>query len=528
MNTAFNANARAAATERRCATWLDPGDKSRNDETRLRRRASMEDLVSLGARLTEHATARPDRLAVVDHERAITWAELDRRTNRLARGLERLGVKPGDLVTVGLPNSVGFIEACYGLWKAGATPQPISWRLPPHEAEAVMALAETPMVIAGDTIATERPRYDIDALLALSADDSPVEDRIPPVFKAPTSGGSTGRPKLILAGGPGAFLRDTPAFYRADADDVMVMPGPLYHNGPFTCAITGLNRGAGMVVLPRFDAEATLAAVQRWRATWLYVVPTMMSRIWRLPPGVREGYDVSSLRTVWHMAAPCPAWLKEAWIDWLGSEVVLELYGGTEAQSATVLSGSEWLAHRGSVGRPVFGEMLAFDTDGRPLPPGETGEIYMRRPAGMPPSYRYRGAEARVLPEGWESLGDIGWFDADGYLYLADRRADMILVGGSNVYPAEIEAALDAHPLVQSSAVVGLPDDEMGATIHAIVQPRPGLVEDALREHLRDLLVTYKQPRTYEFVDEAIRDDAGKVRRTALRDARIAWLKGGG
>jgi bile acid-coenzyme A ligase len=166
--------------------------------------------------------------------------------------------------------------------------------------------------------------------------------------------------------------------------------------------------------------------------------------------------------------------------------------------------------------------MAAFDPAGERLPPGEIGEIYMRRPADAPPSYSYRGAQARTLPGGWESLGDIGSFDDEGYLYLADRRADMILVGGSNVYPAEIEAALDEHPLVASSAVIGLPDEDLGNLIHAIVQPRPGLTEEALRDHLRERLVTYKQPRTYEFVDENIRDDAGKVRRTQLRDERLA------
>jgi bile acid-coenzyme A ligase len=488
----------------------------------------MPDVVSIGARLTELAQERPERPAITDEHRTVTWAELDRRTNRIARALESLGVKQGDLVTVGLQNSVDYFEAVYGIWKVGATPQPISWRLPAHEAQAVMALAETPILIAGETIESSRPRYDVDALLALSDDDSPVEDRIPPIFKAPTSGGSTGRPKLILAGQPGVVLRSPAGAtggYRLTSEDVMVMPGPLYHNGPFTCAVTGLNLGAHLVILPRFDAEKTLAAVQQHRATWLYVVPTMMSRIWRLPEEVREGYDVTSLTTVWHMAAPCPPWLKESWIEWLGPDVIMELYAGTEAQAATIITGAEWLEHRGSVGKVAFGEMAAFDADGARLPPGEIGEVYLRRPPEFPPSYQYRGAEARTLPDGWESLGDIGSFDADGYLYLADRRTDMILVGGSNIYPAEIEAALDEHPLVQSSAVVGLPDEEMGATLHAIVQPREGLTEAVLREHLRDMLVTYKQPRTYEFVPDNIRDDAGKVRRTQLRDERIARMK---
>jgi bile acid-coenzyme A ligase len=487
----------------------------------------MDDQVSLGARLTELAAERPDRPAVSDQRRTVTWAELDRITNRLARGLEAAGVRQGDLVTIGLPNGVEFIEACFGLWKAGATPQPVSYRLPRHEAEAVMELAETPILISRPELEGSRPRYDVADLLALSADDSRVEDRIAPHYKAPTSGGSTGRPKLILSGGAGVTSRGAGiGAYGAAPNDVMIQPGPLYHNGPFTSSFGGLFTGAHVVILPRFDAELTLKAVDEHRGTWMYLVPTMMSRIWRLPDEVKARYDVSSLRMVWHLAAPCPPWLKEAWMGWLGPDVIMELYGGTEGQAVTIITGREWLEHRGSVGKVAFGQMQVFGAEGQPLPAGETGEIYMRRPEGSPPSYHYRGATARTLPGGWESLGDIGWFDADGYLYLADRRTDMILVGGSNVYPAEIEAALDEHPLVASSAVVGLPDEEMGSRLHAIVQPRPGLSEEALREHLRPLLVGYKQPRTYEFVEANIRDDAGKVRRTQLRDERIARMQG--
>jgi bile acid-coenzyme A ligase len=482
----------------------------------------MEETVSLGARLSQLAAERPDRPAISDQARTVTWRALDRRTNRIARGLMAVGVKHGDLVTIGLPNGADFLEACYALWKVGATPQPISYRLPRHEAEAVMDLAETPILIGSGALEGNKPRFDVDALIALSHDESPHEDRIAPYFKAPTSGGSTGRPKLILSGGPGVTLVGGPGPYRTSPDDVMIMPGPLYHNGPFTSSIAGLAQGAHVVVLPRFDPEETLKAVARHRGTWMYLVPTMMSRIWRLPEAVRASYDVSSLTTVWHLAAPCPPWLKEEWMRWLGPEVIMELYGGTEGQAVTIITGAEWLEHRGSVGKVAFGEMKAVDGEGQDLAPGEVGEIYMRRPAGAPPSYFYRGATARTLPDGWESLGDIGWFDEGGYLYLADRRTDMILVGGSNVYPAEIEAALDEHPLVQSSAVIGLPDEEMGNLIHAIVQPRPGLTEESLRDHLSALLVTYKQPRSYEFVEDNIRDDAGKVRRTQLRDERIA------
>ena len=479
-------------------------------------------VISLGARLGQLASQRGGAPAVTDQHRTVTWAELHARTNRIARGLEAAGVRLGDLVTVGLTNSVDFVEACYALWKVGATPQPISHRLPPAEAQAVMDLAATPILIAGASLGSDRARYDIPALLALSDDDSDLPDRTAPIYKAPTSGGSTGRPKLILSGGSGVFDPDMPGAYRSASEDIMLQPGPLYHNGPFTSSFGGLNQGAHLIVMPRFDAEETLRLIEAHRASWIYTVPTMMSRIWRLPEGVRSRYDVSSLKTLWHLAAPCPPWLKEAFITWLGPDVIMELYAGTEAQAVTIISGTEWLEHRGSVGKVAVGEMLAFDSEGNPLPAGEIGEIYMRRPEGAAASYSYRGASARSLPGGWESLGDIGSFDSDGYLYLADRRTDMILVGGSNVYPAEIESALDEHPLVQSSAIIGLPDEDLGARIHAIVQPRPGLTEAALREHMAAMLVTYKQPRSYEFVTENIRDDAGKVRRSQLRDERLA------
>jgi len=219
-------------------------------------------------------------------------------------------------------------------------------------------------------------------------------------------------------------------------------------------------------------------------------------------------------------------WLKDAWIGWLGAGRILELYGGTEAQSFTVISGEEWVERRGSVGRPVFGEMRVLDTEGNPLPPGEVGEIWMRRGADAPLPYRYIGARARARPDGWESLGDMGRIDADGYVYLSDRETDMILVGGSNVYPAEVEAALDEHPAVASSCVIGLPDEEYGNAVHAIVQTRESLTGHELERFLGERLVKYKRPRTYEFVTTPLRGDDGKVRRTALRAQRLARRPG--
>ncbi|HEY8615587.1 AMP-binding protein [Phenylobacterium sp.] len=480
-------------------------------------------MISFGEKLRQHARTQPDKPAVTCGEETITYAELNRRSNRMARALQAHGVKQGDLVTLGMPNGVGFVAAAHAIWKLGATPQPISFRLPQGELKAIADLAETPLVIAQFTHEIGRPILDADALLTASDDDSDLPDAIPPISKAPTSGGSTGRPKLILSGQPGLTARETPEAggFRLRPSETALIPAPMYHNAPFGMMMQATALGAHVVVMPRFDPEATLAEIQKRRATWVYLVPTMMSRIWRLPETVRAAYDLSSVETLWHMAAPCPAWLKEAFIHWIAPGEVMELYAGTEAQAVTIITGSEWLEHRGSVGRVTVGEMAIFGEDGQPLPPGQTGEIYMRRPPGSPPTYRYLGATPKTLPGGWESLGDLGWFDDDGYLYLADRRADMILVGGSNVYPAEIEAALEEHPAVQSVAVIGLPDEDLGNLVHAIVQLRAPVREDELRAHLKDRLVTYKQPRSYEFVDEALRDDAGKVRRSALRDARL-------
>ncbi len=486
-----------------------------------------DEMISLGEKLARRARAAPDAPIVSCEGVTRTAAEFHARTNRIARALEGLGVELGDLVTIGLPNSVDFVEATWACWKLGATPQPVSFRLPRAELQAIVDLADPPVVIALPGMETDRRRVSVDDLLALSDDERDLDDRIAPSLKAPTSGGSTGRPKLILAGAPGTTLAAPPdgGLWRFRFGDTAIVPGPLYHNGPFLAALGGIVYDGHVVIMPRFDAEAVLAEVDRRRGSWIYLVPTMMSRIWRLPEEVRTGYDLSSLVTLWHLAAPCPPWLKQAYIDWLGADVVMELYGGTEGQAATVITGREWLAHRGSVGRTVMGEIKAFGPDGQPLPPGEVGEIYMRRDPGAPPTYAYRGAEPSTLPGGWESLGDVGWFDEDGFLYLADRRTDMILVGGSNVYPAEVEAAIDEHPLVISSAVVGLPDEDLGAQIHAIVQARAGLDTENLRRHLADRLVTYKRPRTFEFVDEPLRDEAGKVRRTQLRDERIARMK---
>jgi bile acid-coenzyme A ligase len=343
-----------------------------------------------------------------------------------------------------------------------------------------------------------------------------------------SSGGSTGRPKIIVDHQPAEIDLERPLTAMSvgmTPEMVVLIPGPLYHNAPFLFATQALAIGCPVVGMDRFDPEEFLRLVQAFRVNWVQVVPTMMHRIWSLPRAVRERYDVSSLQVVWHMAAPCPPWLKEAWIGWLGAERILELYGGTERIGSTVIRGDEWLRKPGSVGRS-HGRVRALAADGSDCAPGEVGELHFRLTGSGERPYHYIGDEVSRIRGDWESLGDLGWLDEDGYVFLADRRTDLILRGGANIYPAEVEAAIEAHPGIASSAVVGLPDPDLGQRVHAIVQPGDDGLELAdLHRFLKGRLAPYKLPQSYEFWSEPLRDDAGKVRRSGLRDERIVWME---
>ncbi|MDP9333270.1 MAG: AMP-binding protein [Actinomycetota bacterium] len=469
-------------------------------------------LISYPQRLADHVASDPDHPALSYEQRTVTRAELEALANRTARVLASKDVGQDDLVTIALPNGVAFVATTIACWKLGAIPQPVSARLPERELDAIIELAAPRIVVEAE--------LDVDGF-----DDGPLPDAVSNPYKAMTSGGSTGRPKLILANQASVIDPDAVPLLGMKLNGTHVMPGPLYHNGPFIWTMTALLAGNHVALGGKFDAERTLQLVDKYHPDSMYVVPTMMARISKLPRDVRDRYDVSSLQTVWHLAAPCPPWLKEEWINWLGAETIWELYGGTEAQAATIISGVEWLEHRGSVGRVNVNQFQVLRPDGSVAEPGEVGEVFMR------PSddenvrtYRYVGAEARRIVGGWESLGDMGAIDADGYLSLSDRQTDMILAGGANIYPAEIEAALDEHARVRSCAVIGLPDDDLGNVVHAIVQTDDGspIDLDELRSHLGERLVRYKIPRTFEFTTEPLRDDAGKLRRSALRAERVS------
>jgi len=478
-------------------------------------------MLSISRAMTQLADAAPDRPAITCGDVTVTRAELETRTNRLARAYADLvGDVRGRMVTVALPNSIEFFEACTAVWKLGATPHLVSARMPPAEQSDLIALAN-PALVVGNAPADGRPHaptgFTPDA--ALSAAQLP--DVVSPSWKALCSGGSTGRPKLIVDAQPGTVDPQGPKVAGLLPELTQIVSGPLYHNSAFFWGAQGLHIGHHLVVLPRFDAEQVLATVDRHRIELAVFAPTMMRRILLLPDDLKARYDVSSLRFVVHTAAPCPDWLKQAWIDWLGPKKIWETYSGTENVAGTAIRGDEWVAHRGSVGRVKHGRVRILDADGNDVAAGEVGEIFMNSDRE---TYRYVGADPRERSvdgeAGWQSLGDLGRLDADGYLYVVDRRTDLILRGGANVFPAEVEGALERHPDVAEAVVVGVADDDLGQRVHAIVRVESAVTEDELRAFVATQLASYKCPSSYELVDHPLRDEAGKARRSALGAAR--------
>lgn len=477
-----------------------------------------------------YAGEQPDNPAATDATtgETLTWGALWERAELVARGMIARGVRPGDLVSIALWNGLEFVLADVAAWRVGAVPQPLSQKLAAPEFQAILEIAD-PAVVIGDAELAEK--FDVEMLTVgqLAEEGAAYDGELPivlsPSLKAPTSGGSTGRPKIILSGSPAAIEAATLDVFRIFNDTVALVSAPMHHNAPHMMMFQTLARGGHVVLMERFDPEQVLANVEKYQANFLYVVPIMMHRMWNLPEDVKTKYDTSSLQTIWHMGAPCPPWLKEHWIEWFGPEPIMELYAGTEGQAMTVINGVDWLTHHGSVGPVVAGEMVALDESGKPVRVGAEGELWMRRTADKDETYTYIGAEAKRQERGdglvWESLGDIGHFDEDGYLYLHDRKTDMILVGGVNVFPAEIEAALEKHPHVSSSAVIGLPDEEYGNRIHAIVHADSDADVEDIQRFLAEQLSPHKRPRTIEINDEPLRDDAGKSRRSALRAERL-------
>jgi bile acid-coenzyme A ligase len=467
------------------------------------------------------AAERPRSHALTVDERTLSFAEVNDLSERAAHRYADLGVGPGDIVVIALPNSVEFMVAAFATLKVGASIGPLSHRLPLPEREQLVELAN-PRLIVGVNPSEHPARPGITGALETEGDTpEPLPVVVSQQWKVTTSGGTSGVPKLIVTTTAADVDDDAQPDYLLPKDDVVLIPGPLHHSAPFTTSMLSIVHGNHLILGTRFDAAKTLSLIDEWHPSFLLLVPTMMQRISRLPDDVRARTDMSSLRTVFHMASRCPEWLKDEWIRWLGPEPIFELYGASDSPGNTIISGPEWLEHRGSVGRPALGEFAIRGTDGTTLPPGEVGEIWIRPPQGMPTRARVVGAPPQPA-DGWATVGDVGWLDADGYLYVSDRRTDMLVTGGENVYPAEVEGALESHPGVLSSVVIGLPDDDLGHRIHAIVQVSPNTTEADLRDHIAGKLARYKNPRSYELVDHPLRDDAGKVRKSELVKERTA------
>lgn len=461
----------------------------------------------------------PDRPAVSDPDRTLTRAQLEADSDALADAFAEQGVRAGSFVTIALPNEVAFFAAVVAAWKLGATPQPVSARSPDAELARVLELAKPALVVG------RRVDGVPSILLPLESGGGGTVVRPEAVatsWKAPLSGGSTGAPKLIVSTLPARYgsLASFAPLVRMRLQGISVIPTPLSHNMGLLFGALTLLTGGEVVILPRFTPESFVRVIDERRATWAVAVPTMLHRTARLI-GEVDLADLSSLEAVAVGASACPQSLKEFWADRLGPERMIEFYSTTENQVIALADGHTWRSHPGSVGRVVLGELEVRDDTGARVPEGTVGELWMRRGADEPTPYRYLGAQPRRDDDGWDSVGDLGSIH-DGHVYLADRASDMIIVGGSNVYPAEVEAALEEHPLVQSSCVVGRPDDEYGSRLHAIVQASSPLTADELIAHLRERLTPYKIPRSFTWTTDAIRDDAGKVRRSAWREKILA------
>jgi long-chain acyl-CoA synthetase len=498
-----------------------------------------------------YAATQPDKAAVIMAETGatVTYAELDSRSNQLAHLLRRKGCAIGDRVAILLDNHVRFAEMCWAANRSGLRYLPVNTRLTPSEAAFIVNdSGARAMITSIDQKATaEQLRLSCPSVQTWLVADGAVdgydsyEDAIGAEVATPLpdetegtvmlySSGTTGRPKGILrplsGQAPGATMlghdNRVSNAYELSPDSVVLIPSPLYHSMGVHRLMMTQSLGATAVVLAKFKAETALAAIEAHRVTHAAWVPTMLVRLLRLDPGGRDGYDLSSMVAASVGSAPCPDWVKEAAIAWWGP-IITETYGGSEGMGLTRITSEEWLAHRGSVGRSVYGEPRILLADGAEAPTGTDGVIYFAN--GRPFEYHQDPAKTASVrnEQGWTTLGDIGHIDEDGYLYVTDRAVDLIITGGTNVYPREIEDVLLRHPAVEDVAVIGVADDTYGEAVKAVVQLRPGFAPDAalgdeMIEFCRKAIARYKCPRSVDFVEALPRYDTGKLYKRRLRE----------
>ncbi len=508
-----------------------------------------------------HAATAPERPAVVftPTGEVVTYRELEDRSNQLAQQWFALGLRKGDHVAILAENHPRFLEVYWAAVRSGLYITAVNWHLTADEAAYIVTDCQAKLLVTTFRLAdlasavvdelAERPQvFMMDGVVDgfESYEESMAEFAPVPLAEQPRgdmmlySSGTTGRPKGIRRPLTGITIDDprgmnvghfAKTLLGMSDESTYLVPAPMYHSAALQWSAGAQSLGATVVLMDRFDAREFLANIEKYSVTHTQVVPTMMVRLLKLPDDERTSFDVSSLQDFLHSAAPCPPAVKQATIDWLGP-IVSELYSGTEGMGMTFLTADEWLERPGSVGRPVLGTPVVCDEEGQPLPTGQIGAVYFERDV-VPFEYHNdadKTADSRHPSNPrLSTVGDVGYVDEDGYLFLTDRKSFMIISGGVNIYPAEIESCLAAHPDVADVAVFGLPDPEMGEYVHAVVELDPGVPGDddtaeALRAYVREHLAKYKVPKTIEFCDHLPRLATGKVKKHDLRDAALRAL----
>ncbi len=494
-----------------------------------------------------------NKAAVILHPSGtvITFNELEARANRLAHRFRRAGLREGDTVAILMENNEHIHAVMWAARRSGLYYVPINTHLTAPEAAYIIDNSSAKAIIGSaalrDTcagLAEHLPGGLPDLLMIASPDaqaglpgwerypecvadqpDTPIDDEIEGDLLQYSSG-TTGRPKGIKRELPHLPPAEVPGMMSAlvgfwmDPGAVYLSPAPLYHTAPSVWSMSAQAGGITTVVMEKFDAEGTLDAIQRHRVTHAQFVPVMFVRMLKLLDTVRDSYDLSSLKRVMHAAAPCPVEIKKQMIDWWGP-IIDEYYASSEAIGSTLITAEDWLAHPGSVGKPMLGGVHILGEDGNELPPNQPGEIYFE--GGY--SFEYLNdatkTDASRDKHGWTTVGDVGYLDDEGYLFLTDRRHHMIISGGVNIYPQEAENLLVTHPKVMDAAVFGIPDDEMGQRVMAVVQTveqadATGQFADELLDWLRDRLSHFKCPRSIAFEQQLPRTDTGKLYKNGL------------
>jgi len=482
----------------------------------------------------------PGDARAADDQVSLSWREVELRGRRVARALDGAGVTVGNVWGVLAHNRAEWVELTLGNVRAGSRIVPLNWHLTATELAALLTDSGSELLVVEpglrDLAAAAAEIAGVERIIELGADyeawldaagDEVLSDR-PAGSPMMFTGGTTGRSKGVtrsemvgdIASWPELWSR-WGSFVRMPDHGTSLVTTPLYHALGTAVIAASLAKGVPVVITGRFDPERTLALIEQYRVTSGPMVPTQFIRMLKLDNVARSRRDLSSLEWILHTAAPCPAWAKVAMIEWFGP-VIYEMYGSSEGTGPAICDSHEWLAHPGTVGKasPRI-EYSIVDEDGNDLPAGEVGAIYCRRADGAP---EYHGDPAKTaamqLPDGRFTVGDLGWLDADGFLYLADRRVDLILVAGSNVYPAEIEAVLVEHPMVGDAAAFGIPDADMGEQVKAVLEPVEGVVIDidAVASFAAERLARYKLPTSYDVVAALPREAHGKLKKRLLRD----------